>query len=163
MQFGRRKVPKYNYRKFIRNTSNANSVLLLQLIIVRSQAPMIFFFSTKDHTKYPTLTTFWHLKITDVFSQCGKTPRKLLNVSLRKSTKTGRYSQTNFILDHMIIAWSSYDVRWGSLGFLHNVGTRASVMFFLKTFIFLLFKVTKSHQKAMSKVRTIVCCSKYPA
>ena len=126
-------------------------------------APMIFFFSTKDHTKYPTLTTFWHLKITDVFSQCGKTPRKLLNVSLRKSTKTGRSSQTNFILDHMIIAWSSYDVRWGSVGFLHNVGTRASVMFFLKTFIFLLFKDTKSHQKAMSKVRTIVCCSKYPA
>ena len=46
------------------------------------------------------------------------------------------------------------------MGFLHNVGARASVMFFLKTFIFLLFKVTKSHQKAMSKVRTIVCCRK---
>ena len=27
--------------------------------------------------------------------------------------------------------------------------------------MFLLFKVTESHQKAMSKVRTIVCCCKY--
>ena len=27
--------------------------------------------------------------------------------------------------------------------------------------MFLLFEVTKSHQKAMSKVLTIACCSKY--
>ena len=28
-------------------------------------------------------------------------------------------------------------------------------------FLILLYKLTKSHKKAMSKVRTIVCCSKY--
>ena len=32
---------------------------------------------------------------------------------------------------------------------------------FAKEFLFSLFKVTKSHKKAMSKVRTIVCCCKY--
>ena len=42
-----------------------------------------------------------------------------------------------------------------------NVGARASVMFFKKMFMFPLSKVTKNCQKAMSKVRTIVCCSKY--
>ena len=42
-----------------------------------------------------------------------------------------------------------------------NVGARASVMFFKKMFMFPLSKVTKNRQKAMSKVRTIVCCSKY--
>ena len=42
-----------------------------------------------------------------------------------------------------------------------NDGARASVMFFQKIFMFSLFKVTKSHQKAMSKVRTSVCSSKY--
>ena len=31
---------------------------------------------------------------------------------------------------------------------------------FYKMFMFSLFKVTKSNQKAMSKVRTIDCCSK---
>ena len=32
---------------------------------------------------------------------------------------------------------------------------------FVEKFYDLPFKVTKSHQKAMSKVRTIVCCSKF--
>ena len=50
----------------------------------------------------------------------------------------------------------------GSRGFLINADARASVMFFFqKIYKFFLFKVTKSHQKAMSKIRTIVCCSKY--
>ena len=47
------------------------------------------------------------------------------------------------------------------MGFLLNVGARASVMFFLAIFMFSFFKVTKSHQKAMSKVQTIVHCRKY--
>ena len=48
----------------------------------------------------------------------------------------------------------------GSMGFLFNVGARV-VMFLLEMFCFFLFKVTKSHQKAMSEFRTIVFCSKY--
>ena len=52
-------------------------------------------------------------------------------------------------------------IKEGSIGFLFNVGARASVMFFWKISMFSLFKVIKSHQKVMSKVRTIVCCSKY--
>ena len=38
---------------------------------------------------------------------------------------------------------------------------RATVMFLLEMICFFLFKVTKSHQKAMSEFRTIVFCSKY--
>ena len=52
------------------------------------------------------------------------------------------------------------DLR-GSMGFLLSVGARATVMFLLEMFCFFLFKVTKSHQKAMSEFRTIVFCSKY--
>ena len=47
-------------------------------------------------------------------------------------------------------------IKEGSIGFLLNVGARAGVMFFQKISMFSLFKVIKSHQKAMSKVRTIV-------
>ena len=98
--------------------------------------------------------------LTDVFSQCGKTLRKLLNVS--EKIDKNRTLQSNELYprshDNRVII---IRCQLGSVGFLHDVGARASVMFFLKTFIFLLFKVTESHQKAMSKVRTIVC--KYPA
>ena len=48
-----------------------------------------------------------------------------------------------------------------SEGFLLNVGVHAIVLFLQKRFIIFLFKVTKSRQKAMSKIRIIVCCSKY--
>ena len=48
----------------------------------------------------------------------------------------------------------------GPIEFLLSVGARASVMFFYKIFVSL-FKVIKSHQKATSKVRTIVFCGKY--
>ena len=47
------------------------------------------------------------------------------------------------------------------MGYFFNIGARASAMFFEKKFLFLLFKVTKSYQKRISKVRTIVYCSKY--
>ena len=49
----------------------------------------------------------------------------------------------------------------GSTGFFLNVGARASVMFFWEIFMFSLFKVIKAIKKALSKVRTIVCYSKY--
>ena len=48
-----------------------------------------------------------------------------------------------------------------SEGFLLNVGVHAIVLFLQKLFMIFLFKVTKSLQKAMSKIRIIVCCSKY--
>lgn len=50
------------------------------------------------------------------------------------------------------------DLR-GSMGFLFNVGAR--VVMFLLEMLFFIFKVTKSHQKAMNEVRTIVFCNKY--
>ena len=46
------------------------------------------------------------------------------------------------------------------MGFLFNVGARQRNVFQVN-FCFSFLKVTKSHQKATSKVRTIVCCSKY--
>ena len=46
-----------------------------------------------------------------------------------------------------------------SEGFLLNVGVNAIVLFFAE--MIFLFKVTKSRQKAMSKIRIIVCCSKF--
>ena len=51
-------------------------------------------------------------------------------------------------------------VERGPIEFLLSVGARANVMFFYKIFVSL-FKVIKSHQKATSKVRTIVFCGKY--
>ena len=38
---------------------------------------------------------------------------------------------------------------------------RHRIVFLYKSFTILPFRVTKSHQKATSKVRTIVCCSNF--